>query len=71
MAPLSVLLARYRNQAWVSSPLGFTVPFSVAELVVTEMAEPVVAVGACAAAVVVKLLIVPLAVPALFEATHW
>ena len=43
----------------VSDPFGFTVPFSVAELVVMELAEPVVAVGACAAAVTTS---VPLAV---------
>ena len=69
VAPLSVLLVPYKNHVWVSVPLGFTLPFKVAEFVVIEPAEPVVAAGACAEAVVVKLLMVPLVVPELFWAT--
>jgi hypothetical protein len=38
-------------------------------LVVTEVAEPEAAVGACAAEVVVKDAVDPLIVPPLFEAT--
>jgi len=66
LAPLNELLVPYRNQMCVSAPFGFTVPPRVAELVVTEVAEPEVAVGACAAAVVVKLTMAPLVVPELF-----
>ncbi len=45
-APASELLVPYRNQYDVSAPLGFTVPFNVALLLVTDVAAPVVTVGA-------------------------
>ena len=51
----------------MSAPFGFTVPFSVAELVVMELAEPAVTVGT-GAADVEKLRMFPLPDPALFPA---
>ena len=42
------MLVPYSNPAVVVNPLAFTVPFKVAELVVTFVAEPVVTFGGCA-----------------------
>jgi hypothetical protein len=50
--------------------LGFTVPPSVAEVAVTEPAEPVVAVGIWTVEVVAKLIVPPPVVPALLLATN-
>jgi hypothetical protein len=50
--------------------LGFTAPPSIAEFTVITEAEPVVAVGDCAA-VVVNELIAPFVVPVVFWATTW
>src|ERR1039458_3082760 len=55
VAPLSELLVAYRNQNCVAAPLGLTVPPSVAELLVTKLAAPVVTVGATMAALTWKL----------------
>ena len=40
------LIVSYSNHAVADNPLGLTVPFNVAELDVTFVADPVVAVGA-------------------------
>ena len=55
----------YSNQYVVSSPLGFTRPFSVAVDVETPLADLVSAVGAPGEAgpLVVKLCVAPLTVP--------
>jgi hypothetical protein len=60
----SVLDVPHSNQAVVETPFGFTVPFIVAELVVTELAAVVVTVGKFAP--VVKLRIPSFCVPPLF-----
>jgi hypothetical protein len=60
----SVLDVPHSNQAVVAAPFGFTLPLSVAELVVTEPAADVVTVGRFAP--VVKLRIASFCVPALF-----
>ena len=44
-------------------------PLREAELAVTELADPVVTVGFCTAAIVTKLMIAPVVVPELFWAT--
>jgi hypothetical protein len=67
LAPESVLLVPYWNQAFVSAPLGLTVPATDAPPLVTLDEAPVVTVGINA--VVVKLLMAPLTVPSLLEAT--
>ena len=59
-----VLEVPHSNQAMVGEPFGFTVPFVVAELVVTELADVVATVGRLAA--VVKLKIASFCVPAAF-----
>jgi hypothetical protein len=59
-----VLEVPHSNQAVVETPFGFTVPFIVAELVVTELAAVVVTVGKFAP--VVKLRIASFCVPPLF-----
>jgi hypothetical protein len=48
----ALLFVLYWNQTWVSDPLGFTLPFSVAVVLVTAAADPVVAVGGGAAVTV-------------------
>ena len=63
----SVLLVPHSNHAVVDAPFGFTVPFNVAALEVTELAAVVVAVGRTAA--VVKLKMPSRCVPALFWPT--
>ena len=63
-----VALVPHSNQAVVAAPFGFTPPFKVALLTVTEVAAFVVTVGAAAAAVVLKLAIDPFDVPAVLEA---
>ena len=60
----SVLDVPHSNHAVVETPFGFTVPFIVAELVVTELAAVVVTVGKFAP--VVKLRIASFCVPPLF-----
>jgi hypothetical protein len=60
----SVLDVPHSNHAVVDAPFGFTLPFIVAELVVTELAAVVVTDGEFAP--VVKLNIVPFCVPPLF-----
>jgi hypothetical protein len=60
----SVLDVPHSNQAVVETPFGFTLPFIVAELVVTELAAVVVTDGAFAP--VVKLRIASFCVPATF-----
>jgi hypothetical protein len=63
----SVLDVPHSIHAVVDAPFGFTLPFAVAEVDVTELAADVVAVGNwTAGAEVVKLTIEPLCVPALF-----
>ena len=69
LAPERVLLVPYWNQPWVSAPLGFACPPTDAPLPVRFDALPVVTVGACEVAEVVKLLMEPFTVPALLEAT--
>ena len=61
VAPLSELLVAYRNQNCVAAPLGLTVPPSVAELLVTELAAPVVTVGATGIPVPVTVRMAPAA----------
>jgi hypothetical protein len=61
---VSVLLVPHSNHAFVDAPFGFTVPFSVAPVVVTALAAVVVTVGRTA--LVVKLMITSRCVPALF-----
>ena len=61
-------LVPHSNHAVVAAPFGFTPPFNVAPLAVTEVAAFVVTVGAGAAAVVLKLRIDPFDVPAALEA---
>ena len=63
-----VALVPHSNQAVVATPFGFTPPFNVAPADVTEVTAFVVTVGAAAAAVVLKLAIDPLTVPAELEA---
>jgi hypothetical protein len=58
----------HSNQAVVAWPFGFTPPFTVAPLAVTEVAAFVDAVGGRSGMVVVKLRIVPFVVPAALEA---
>jgi hypothetical protein len=60
----SVLLVPHSNHVVVAAPFGFTVPFSVAPLVVMDPAAVVVTVGSTAG--VVKLRIPSFWVPALF-----
>ena len=60
----SVLDVPHSNQPVVETPFGLTVPFIVAELVVTELAAVVVTVGGLAP--VVKLRIASFCVPAAF-----
>ena len=60
----SVLDVPHSNHAVVETPFGLTVPFIVAELVVTELAAVVVTVGKLAP--VVKLSIASFNVPPLF-----
>jgi hypothetical protein len=60
----SVLDVPHSNHAVVDAPFGFTLPFIVAELVVTELAAVVVTDGAFAP--VVKLRIASFCVPATF-----
>jgi hypothetical protein len=60
----SVFDVPHSNQPVVETPFGLTVPFIVAELVVTELAEVVVTVGRLAP--VVKLRITSFCVPPLF-----
>jgi len=67
-APTSELSVPYRNQNDVAAPLGFTVPFKLALLLVTDVAAPVVTAGALTVDGVVNELMPPLLVPALFEA---
>jgi hypothetical protein len=63
----SVLEAPHSIHALVEAPFGFTVLFEVKKLEVTPLAAVVVTVGmGTAAAAVVKLMIEPLCVPALF-----
>ena len=62
----SVGLVPHSNQALVARPFGFTLPFSVALLAVTEVTAFVVTVGA--RAVVTKLTIEPFEVPAELDA---
>ena len=57
----------YSNVMAVDAPLGFTVPFKMAEVEATEVADPVVTVGTMAE--VVKVWSVPSVVPVLFVAT--
>ena len=45
-APDKLEFVPYRNLYWVELPLGFTVPLSVAFVLDTEVADPVVAAGA-------------------------
>ena len=52
--PLMELLVLYRNQTWVSAPFGSAQPPSVALLLVTAEAEPVLTVAG-PGALVVKL----------------
>ncbi len=59
----------YWKYAVVDNPLGFTVPFRVAELDVTLEAGDVAAVGALPASEVVKVISAPYDVPALLVAT--
>lgn len=60
-----LVVVPYLNHTSVDSPLGLTVPFNVAELDVTLVAEPVVAVGAepVLPEVVVNVLFAPKVVP--------
>jgi hypothetical protein len=60
----SVLEVPHSNHPVVETPFGLTVPFMVAELVVTELAAVVVTVGGLAP--VVKLRIASFCVPATF-----
>jgi hypothetical protein len=59
-----VLEVPHSNHAVAAAPFGFTVPFIVAELVVTELAALVATVGGLTP--VVKLMIVFFCVPPLF-----
>ena len=52
----------------MSSPLGFTVPPSVALLAVIEVADPVLTVGACAA-VTVKVAVLEVCLSAFITCT--
>jgi hypothetical protein len=61
-------LVPHSNQAVVAKPFGFTPPFNVALSFVIDVAAFVDTVGATAAAVVLKLAIEPLDVPAELEA---
>jgi hypothetical protein len=61
---VSVLEVPHSNHAVVAAPFGFTVPFIVAELAVTEPADVVATVGRLAE--VVKLRIASFCVPATF-----
>jgi len=47
LLPYVPVTVPYSNHAVVDNPLGLTVPFSVAELDVIFVAEPVVTVGGC------------------------
>ena len=58
-----VLVVPHSNNALEDDPFGFTFPFNVAELEVTELATPVVSVGKFA--LVEKLRIYPRRVPTL------
>jgi hypothetical protein len=60
------VLVPYSKNHVVARPLGFTVPVSVADVVVTELAAPVVT---CGAAEVVSRPSAPRAVPAVLVAT--
>ena len=60
------MLVPYSKYQTVARPFGSTVPFSVAELVVTFVAAPVTAAGA---AEVAKIPSAPRLVPAPFVAT--
>ena len=64
----NVLLVPHSNQPVVVEPFGFTLPFRVEELDVTELAAVVVTEGKTPADVV-KLIIVPRCVPALLWPT--
>ena len=61
-----MLLVPHSKYAVVDEPFGLTLPFNVAEVVLTKEALDVVTIGGDAAADVVKLTIDPLDVPALF-----
>jgi hypothetical protein len=61
-------LVPHSNQAVVSEPFGFTLPFPPPPSAVTDVAAFVVTVGATAAVVVLKLAIDPFDVPAELEA---
>ena len=39
------MVVQYSNMTVVEAPLGFAVPFKVADVAVTETADPVAAVG--------------------------
>ena len=60
----SVLLVPHSNQDVVAAPLGFTEPFSVADVANTAEAADVVTVAKTAA--VVKLKMLPLCIPTPF-----
>ena len=61
-----MLLVPHSKYAVVDEPFGLTLPFNVAEVVLTDDALDVITVGGDTAADVVKLTIEPLLVPALF-----
>ena len=58
------MVVPYSNTTDVEPPLGFTVPFKVADVEVIDVADPVVAVGL--AMFVEKLRSLPEVVPTLF-----
>ena len=58
------LLLPYSNHAVVDNPLALTVPFSVAELDVTFVASVVVTVGETLTVDVVKVISLPIVLPA-------
>ena len=64
----SVGLVPHSNQAVVAAPFGFTPPFNVAPLDVTEVAAFVVTVGDGRGTAVLKERIDPFAVPVALEA---